>query len=50
MGWPFMVLLPIFAGQVLHGGPNTLGLLTGASGIGALVSAISLAMRKSVVG
>jgi MFS family permease len=50
MGYPYAVLLPIFAGQVLHGGPQTLGWLTGASGIGALVSAISLAFRKSVVG
>ncbi len=50
MGWPFTVLLPIFAGDVLHGGAHTLGWLTGASGIGALVSAISLAFRKSVVG
>ncbi len=50
MGMPFMVLLPIFAGQVLHGGPHTLGFLTGASGIGALASAISLALRKSVRG
>jgi MFS family permease len=50
MGWPFMVLLPIFAAQVLHGGPHTLGFLTGASGIGALVSALSLAVRKSVRG
>jgi MFS family permease len=50
MGMPFMVLLPIFAGRVLHGGPNTLGWLTGASGIGALASAVSLAMRKSVRG
>jgi len=50
MGFPFMVLLPIFAGQVLHGGPHTLGFLTGASGIGALASAISLALRKSVRG
>lgn len=50
MGWPYSVLLPIFAGQVLHGGPSTLGWLTGASGVGALVSAISLAARKSVVG
>jgi MFS family permease len=50
MGMPFMVLLPIFAGKVLHGGPNTLGLLTGASGIGALASAVSLAVRKSVRG
>jgi MFS family permease len=50
MGWPYSVLLPIFAGQVLHGGPHTLGWLTGASGIGALVSALSLAVRKSVMG
>ena len=50
MGWPYGVLLPIFAGHVLHGGPYTLGWLTGASGVGALVSAISLAARKSVVG
>ncbi len=50
MGYPYAVLLPVFAGQVLHGGPHTLGWLTGASGIGALTSAISLAVRKSVVG
>jgi MFS family permease len=46
MGWPYAVLLPIFAGQVLHGGPHTLGWLTGASGIGALASALSLAFRR----
>ena len=50
MGYPYAVLLPVFAGQVLHGGATTLGWLTGASGIGALVSALSLAVRKSVVG
>jgi MFS family permease len=50
MGMPFMVLMPIFAANVLHGGPHTLGFLTGASGVGALVSAISLAVRKSVRG
>jgi MFS family permease len=50
MGYSYAVLLPIFAGQVLHGGPTTLGWLTGASGAGALVSAISLIVRKSVVG
>jgi MFS family permease len=50
MGWPYSVLLPVFAGQVLHGGPHTLGWLTGASGIGALTSALSLALRKSVAG
>jgi MFS family permease len=50
MGYPYGVLLPVFAGQVLHGGAATLGWLTGASGVGALVSALSLAVRKSVVG
>jgi MFS family permease len=50
MGAPHMVLLPIFAGRVLHGGPHTLGWLTAASGVGALASGLSLAVRKSVVG
>ena len=50
MGWPYSVLLPIFAGQVLRGGPHTLGWLSGASGIGALASGLSLTLRKSVVG
>ncbi|MGA7634433.1 MAG: MFS transporter [Terriglobales bacterium] len=50
MGYPYAVLLPIFAGQVLHGGAATLGWLTGASGIGALVSGLSLAVRKSAAG
>ena len=50
MGWPYAVLLPIFAAQVLHGGAHTLGFLTGASGVGALVSALSLAVRKTVLG
>jgi MFS family permease len=50
MGYPYAVLLPVFAGQVLHGGVTTLGWLTGASGVGALISALSLAVRSSVVG
>ncbi len=50
MGWPFMVLMPIFAAQVLHGGPHTLGFLMGAVGVGSLISALSLVMRKSVRG
>ncbi len=50
MGMPFMVLMPIFASSVLHGGPHTFGFLLGASGVGALISAISLALRKSVRG
>jgi MFS family permease len=50
MGWPYSVLLPVFAGDVLHGGAYTLGWLTAASGVGALSSALALAMRKSVAG
>jgi MFS family permease len=50
MGWPYSVLLPVFAGQVLHGGAHTLGWLTAASGVGAFSSALALAMRKSIAG
>jgi MFS family permease len=50
MGIPFVVLMPIFAAKILHGGPHTLGFLMGAMGVGALVSALSLAARKSVRG
>jgi MFS family permease len=50
MGMPFMVLMPVFAGRVLHGGAHTLGFLMGAAGAGALISAFSLVMRRSVRG
>jgi len=50
MGMPFVVLMPIFAAKVLHGGPHTLGFLMGSMGVGALISALSLAARKSVRG
>ena len=50
MGMPFVVLMPIFAAQVLHGGPHTLGFLMGAMGVGALISALALAARRSVRG
>ena len=50
MGYPYAVLLPVFAAQLLHGSAATLGWLTGASGVGALISALSLAVRTSVVG
>jgi len=49
-GVPYSILLPVFASSVLHGGPRVLGFLTAASGLGALISAISLAMRKTIVG
>jgi MFS family permease len=50
MGWPYIVLMPIFAGGILKGGPAMLGLLMGAVGVGALASGLSLAARKTVLG
>jgi MFS family permease len=50
MGMPYTVLMPAVAAKVLHGGPHTLGLLMGASGVGALGGALYLASRPTVVG
>jgi MFS family permease len=47
---PFSVLMPVFADEILSGGPYTLGFLMTASGVGALSGALWLAARKSVVG
>jgi MFS family permease len=49
-GVPYVVLMPIFAARVLGGGPHALGLLMGASGLGAVVGALWLASRPSVLG
>lgn len=50
MGMPYLVLMPVFAKDVLHGGPGTLGFLMGFAGMGALAGALYLAARKSVLG
>src|SRR6266446_5426721 len=50
VGAPYTVLMPIFAGTILGGGPHTLGFLMTASGGGALLGALWLAARKSVLG
>ena len=50
IGMPYRVLMPVFARDILHGGPHTLGFLMGSSGLGALVGSIYLASRKSVLG
>jgi MFS family permease len=47
---PYAVLMPVFADQILHGGPRALGVLMGSSGIGALCGALTLAMRKTLRG
>lgn len=50
MGVPCQVLMPVFAKDIFHGGPHTLGFLMAMSGMGALAGAIYLAARKSVLG
>ncbi len=50
VGVPYTVLIPIFAGGILRGGPHTLGILMTCSGCGALLAAVWLAARKSVRG
>jgi MFS family permease len=50
MGMPYAVLMPIFADKILGGGASGLGILMGASGIGALAAALTLANRKGIKG
>jgi MFS family permease len=49
MGSSYQVLMPVFAKEVLHGGSGTFGFLMGAAGSGALVGAIYLASRESLI-
>jgi MFS family permease len=49
MGMSYSVLMPVFAKEVLHGGSNTYGFLMGAAGFGALLGALFLASRKTVL-
>src|SRR6201987_2079226 len=63
-GMPYVVLMPIFAARILHSGGQELasligsrdlgavrlGVLMGASGIGALLGALTLALRSGVKG
>jgi MFS family permease len=50
LGMPYTVLMPVFADEILGGGPYTLGWLMAASGVGALIGALFLAARKTVLG
>ena len=63
-GMPYVVLMPIFAARILHSGGQQLasligshdlgavrlGILMGATGVGALLGALTLAMRSGVKG
>ena len=50
MGMPYVVLMPIFADQILHHGARGLGLLIGATGVGAIAGALVLAARPGIAG
>ncbi len=50
LGINFVVILPIFAHEILHGDVNTLGLLMAASGVGSLIAAVQLSLRREVRG
>src|SRR6266571_7321155 len=64
VGMPYVVLMPIFADKILHSGGQELasligshdlgavrlGILMGAAGVGALLGALTLAVRSGVKG
>jgi MFS family permease len=50
LGFPFTVLMPLYARDIFHGGPEVLGLLLAAQGVGALAGALYLAARKTILG
>jgi len=50
MGMCYSTLMPPFADRVLHGGPTALGFLLAATGFGAILGAVYLASRPSVLG
>jgi MFS family permease len=50
LGMPYVVLMPIFADSILHGGPKALGMLMGASGAGAMIGALRVAARRELRG
>jgi MFS family permease len=49
-GMSYVVLMPVFAKELLMGGPHTLGFLMAAAGLGAMAGTIYLASRKGAAG
>jgi MFS family permease len=47
-GLRYEILMPVYAKEMLHGGPTQFGLLMGASGIGAILGSLILAMFSNV--
>jgi MFS family permease len=50
LGLQYSVFLPVFAKDVLHGGPRAFGLLMSAAGIGAVLGALQFASRTAYKG
>jgi len=48
MGLRYEILMPVYTTEMLHGGPTEFGLLMGASGIGAILGSLILAMFGNV--
>ncbi len=48
-GMSYSVLMPVFAREVLNGDSHTYGFMMGAAGFGALLGALSLASRKTIL-
>jgi len=45
LGIPYVTIMPVYASEILHGGPRTLGLLMSAIGAGALMGALYFAWK-----
>lgn len=45
LGFQYMVLLPVYARDILHGGPQAYGLMVSAFGLGSLLSAVGMTRR-----
>jgi MFS family permease len=50
VGMPYSLLLPVFAKDILNGGPDLYGFLMASTGIGAIAAGLFLASRRSVPG
>lgn len=49
MSMPYVVLMPVFAKEILNGNSRTFGFLMGAAGLGALAGGLYLASRKTLL-
>jgi len=47
---PLMTFMPVYAKDIFHGGPDALGMLMGASGLGAVIAGVYLANRTTIIG